>query len=131
MAEFCPNLRKLSIGFKSNELETMRKVFDCCQYLESIIIWCGDDFLSEIEALEMVTKYSPKFLHELKFYYLHGVQDLRLELESTLISWSNRVPSIPLSLIFQKFRLKSIGEENMKLIKKYINLGVIKKIEYF
>ena len=36
IAEFCPNLRKLSVGFKNDELETLKIVFNSCQYLESI-----------------------------------------------------------------------------------------------
>jgi len=32
VAKFCPNLRKLSVGFKSNELlETMKMIFNNCQ----------------------------------------------------------------------------------------------------
>ena len=47
IAKFCTNLRKLSTGFKNDELETLKTVFNACQYLESIKIWCGDEFLSE------------------------------------------------------------------------------------
>src|SRR5581483_5514537 len=47
IAKFCPNLRKLSTGFKSNELETLKIVFNGCQHIESIFIWCGGDFFSE------------------------------------------------------------------------------------
>src|SRR6266498_3078619 len=54
IAKFCTNLRKLSTGFKNDELETLKMVFNACQYLESIKIWCGDEFLSEKEALEAI-----------------------------------------------------------------------------
>ena len=36
IAKFCPNLRKLSIGFKSYELETMKIVFNSCHYLSNV-----------------------------------------------------------------------------------------------
>ncbi len=61
IAKFCTNLRKLSTGFESDELETLEIVFNSCQYLESIKIWCGDEFLSEKETLEAVAKFSQKF----------------------------------------------------------------------
>ena len=38
IAKFCPKLRKLSTGFKNSELETLKLVFNSCQYLESIRI---------------------------------------------------------------------------------------------
>src|SRR2546430_3931716 len=41
IAKFCTNLRKLSTGFKKDELETLKMVFNGCQHLESIKIWCG------------------------------------------------------------------------------------------
>ena len=42
IAKFCPKLRKLSTGFIKNELETLKLVFNNCQYLERIKIWCGE-----------------------------------------------------------------------------------------
>jgi len=41
-------------------------IFSSCQYLESICIWCDDKFLSEKVVLEMVAKYSPKNVCELR-----------------------------------------------------------------
>ena len=38
IAKFCPNLRKLSVGIKKDELEILKIVFNSCQYLESINI---------------------------------------------------------------------------------------------
>src|SRR5205085_1199012 len=133
-AKFCPNLRKLSVGFKNYELETMKMVFNSCQYLESIKIWCGGELLSESEALDMVAKYSSKSLCELIFYHLYPLQ-LKLlpeELELLLISWKNRVPPKSLSLIVvsscSAFTSLDRNNENMKIIKKYIKLGTIKKL---
>src|SRR5581483_4854396 len=37
--KFCPNLRRLSISFENNKLETLKTVFNNCQFLESMIIW--------------------------------------------------------------------------------------------
>ena len=39
IAKFCINLRKLTTKFKNDELETLKMVFDGCQYLETIEIW--------------------------------------------------------------------------------------------
>jgi hypothetical protein len=49
-------------------LKTLNVIFDNCQYLEAIKIWCGDLFLSEKDALESVVKYS-KNIHEILLYY--------------------------------------------------------------
>jgi hypothetical protein len=113
----------------------MKLVFNSCQYLESIKIWCGGKFLSEREALDIVVKYSPKSLCELIFYHKYYVQSVLLpeELELFLISWTNRIPSKSLSLIIVKTNKNSLNvdanEENMNLIEKYIKLGIIKKFK--
>ena len=42
VAKFCPNLRKLNITFNYEKfLETLKMIFNNCQYLESIKIWSG------------------------------------------------------------------------------------------
>src|SRR5581483_1419430 len=102
------NLKNLSVGIKNNELETLKIIFNNCQYLESIHIWCGDfsiSFLNERVALEMVAKYSPKNFCELKLLY-QGYLRSRLsseELESFFISWANRSPQKSLSLFATGF----------------------------
>ena len=55
-------LRKLSTGFKSNELETLRIVFNSCRYyLESVKIWYHEDYYnSESDLFEVIVKYSSK-----------------------------------------------------------------------
>jgi hypothetical protein len=68
IAKCCPFLRKLSTEIKNNELETLNVIFDNCQYLEAIKIWCGDLFLNEKDVLESVVKYS-KDIHEILLYY--------------------------------------------------------------
>ncbi|RIA82114.1 hypothetical protein C1645_835889 [Glomus cerebriforme] len=89
IAVFCPNLRKLSVGFKNGELETLKIVFNSCHYLESIKIWCGGEFLSDKEALEACVNYSQKNFYEIILFYQHYEQSELLpeELESFFIRW--------------------------------------------
>uniref|UniRef100_U9TQ74 Uncharacterized protein n=1 Tax=Rhizophagus irregularis (strain DAOM 181602 / DAOM 197198 / MUCL 43194) TaxID=747089 RepID=U9TQ74_RHIID len=135
IAKFCPNLKKLSTGIKNDELETLKIIFNNCQYLESIKIWCGSIFLSEKEALETVVKQSHKNISELILYHLYYVRPRLFpeELESFFISWENRVPLKPLSLVIitDYFCINTLDkyDENMKIIKKYIRSGVIKNFE--
>ncbi|GBC06380.1 hypothetical protein RclHR1_00680024 [Rhizophagus clarus] len=138
IAKFCPNLKKLSAGFRSNELETLRMVFNSCQYLESIkIMRCDDAFLYEIDALELIAKYSPKSVFELKLHYSDKLKSELLPeiLESFFIMWSNRVPQRLLSLIIVDFDLNRFDpnsldtkDENMAIIigRRYAELGVIR-----
>ncbi|RIA83779.1 hypothetical protein C1645_833258 [Glomus cerebriforme] len=129
IVKFCPNLKNLSIVIKYDELDTLRTIFNSCQYLESIKIWCGERFLGEKEVLETITKYSPKNFGELKIYNRSDSELLPEDLESFFISWKNR-PSFTL-IINKKYNYISLeaNKENMKIIKKYINLGIIKKFE--
>ncbi|GBC06235.1 hypothetical protein RclHR1_00670027 [Rhizophagus clarus] len=135
IAKFCPKLRKLSTGIKNNELETLKIIFNNCKNLESIKIWCGSNYLSEREALEAVTKYSQN-IYELILYQLNGPVHFELlpeELESFFISWTNRKSQKSLSLIIIKnnFNVNGLDKnyENIKIINKYIKLGVIKKFK--
>ncbi|GES99682.1 hypothetical protein GLOIN_2v1531010 [Rhizophagus clarus] len=132
IAKFCPSLRKLSIGIRHNELETLKMIFGSCKSLESIKIWCGGDYLNEKEALELVVKYSQN-IHELIFNHLFDVRIKLLpeELESFFISWINRKPQKSISLVIVNFDSHSLDEnhENMEIIKKYIKLGVIKRFK--
>ena len=108
-------------------------ILNSCQYLESIKIWCGWIFLSEKEALEAIATYSPKCFHELIFYHIGEVHSILLpkELEYLLQCWKDLKPSKSLSLIIDKFDEDTLdtNDENMKIIKKYINLGTVKKFE--
>ncbi|RIA97858.1 hypothetical protein C1645_801566 [Glomus cerebriforme] len=108
-------------------------VFNYCQSLESINIWCGGVFLSEKEALEAILKYSHKNTYEFVLYHQCDTRSVLLpeELESFLISWTNRVPQKPLSLVIVKYDANSLdtNDENMQIINKYIKLGVIKRFK--
>ncbi|RIA97865.1 hypothetical protein C1645_801570 [Glomus cerebriforme] len=131
IAKFCPNLRKLSAGFKNNESETLKIVFKSCQYLESFNIWCGGEFLSEKETLEVIAKYSHKNIYELILNYLDytGPKLLPEELEDFFISWKNRISQGSLSLVVINYDTNSsdINDKNLEIIDKYIKLGVIKR----
>ena len=79
----------------------------------------------------MVAKYSPKNVCELKLAYQGSLQSRLLpeELESFFVSWSNRIPQKLLSLIITRSyseRRLNKNAENMKIINKYIKLGVVK-----
>jgi hypothetical protein len=134
IAKFCPNLRKLFSGFKNNEnneLETLRIIFDNCQYLESIKIPCYKEY--ENDLFEVVAKHSPKNVCELRLSYSYKAQ-LKLlpeELESFFISWGNRIPqkSLTFVIIFNCAHGSGLNNENKGIIEKYIRLGVIKKFK--
>ncbi len=133
VAQFCPNLKKLSIILENDEMNILKTIFNNCQHLESIKIWCGDEFLDEKEMLEVVAKYSPQNFHELKVFNESPSELLSKDLESFLINWGNRLPQKPLTLIVNKndFSDYSLGvnEENIATIEKYKQLGIIKKFE--
>ncbi|GBB88832.1 hypothetical protein RclHR1_15440003 [Rhizophagus clarus] len=134
IAEFCPNLRKLSTVIRKKELKSFKKILDNCQHLESITIRCGDSYLNEKESLEAVVKYS-KSIHKIELNYHYD--DIKLgilpeELESFFVSWSNCISRKSLSLkIITSDVVNSLdaNEDNMKIIDKYIKLGVIKKFK--
>jgi hypothetical protein len=127
IAKFCPNLRKLSTGIKNYELKTLKIIFDSCQNLESINIWCGGEFLSEKEALEMVVKYSQN-IRKLILYNQSDVQFKLLSgelLESFFINWTNRIPLKSLSIVVVNYDTNSLDTND--IINKYRELGIIKE----
>ena len=86
--------------------------------------------------LEVIIRYSPKNFYELKIYNDNQPSKLLSEdLESFFISWKSRTPKKSLVLIIIKHvcKVKNDGfdrnEENMKVIEKYKELGIIKKFE--
>ncbi|GBB84500.1 hypothetical protein RclHR1_11060005 [Rhizophagus clarus] len=135
IAEFCPNLRKLSTGFKDDELETLKIILNNCKYLERIKIWCGSEYLSEKEALEIIAKYSQENISELILYHQDCIQSEELlpdELDSFFTSWMNRMPQKSLSLEIVKCDNDvslDTNHENMRLIEKYTKLGFIKNFK--
>jgi hypothetical protein len=135
IVKYCTNLRKLSIGVKKDELETLNMVFKSCQHLEKIKIWCGGEYLNEKDVLDSIIKYSHNNISELILHYLYCTQLELLpeELESFFMNWTNRISQKSISLIIINRGGSNINGENMKIIEKYINLGVIKrfKTKYF
>jgi len=130
IVKFCPNLEHLHTGFKNDELETLKVIFNGCKYLESIKVWCGNYKLNHKQVLETVANYSPKNFRELKL-----VNDsnpfcsiLLEDLESFLITWKNRTPKklLTIIIIIGNHHNLALNEENMKLIEKYNNSGIIK-----
>jgi hypothetical protein len=132
IAKFCPNLRKLFVIFKNGELDILKIIFNSCQNLESIKIQCGKRFLTEEEVLETIANHSPIKFFELKIYNVGKKSELTPEnLESFFINWKNRTPKKLFKLIIIKnedyfYYDFDDYEENMKMIKKYENLGIIK-----
>ncbi|GBC10274.1 hypothetical protein RclHR1_00950011 [Rhizophagus clarus] len=136
ISKFCTNLRKLFTRFKNDELETFKIIFKSCLYLKSIGICCGGRFLNEKEILEAIVKYSHEnisevvILHQSYVYHLQTEKLSPKELESFFKNWANRVPQTLLTLVIvtNRFFKQSLdkNEKNMKIIKKYIELGVIK-----
>jgi len=57
--KFCPKLKLCSM-FRSNEMGTLKKIFNSCQELENVKVSCGNMYLDENELLKVVGKYSPK-----------------------------------------------------------------------
>ncbi|GBB98650.1 hypothetical protein RclHR1_03290008 [Rhizophagus clarus] len=130
VANFCPNIKSLYVTFKNDELDILKTIFISCQYLESIKITCGVRHLDKKEVLNTVANYSPKNFHELKIYSSSRSYVSSEDLEAFFISWKNRTPKKLLTLVmimggfFTSF--------NMRIIKKYEKLGVIKfKIKWY
>ncbi|RIA87411.1 hypothetical protein C1645_827833 [Glomus cerebriforme] len=135
ISEFCPNLKILSTSI--SDYESLKGIFNRCKHLESIKI-C-DKYLILKELFNVVIKYSPKKFFQLKIYYDSQIELQLLPelLESFYDGWKNRtVSQNPFSLIiidyYEKNNLMK-NDENLKIIEKYIELGVIKnfKIIYY
>jgi hypothetical protein len=129
--KFCPNLRNLLVVFNSDELNTLITVLISCKDLESIEIWCGKRFLSEKEVLEVIVKYSQNNFYKLKINNDSPSELSPNDLETFFIGWNNRKSNKIFTLITNKnnYYGLDIDENNIKMIKKYENLGVVKKLE--
>jgi hypothetical protein len=131
---YCPNLKSLFVIINSDELDILKTLFINCQCLESIKIWCGKGFLTEKEVFETVAKHSPNNFCELKLYNVSCTHIISPgDLESFFINWRNRMPTKILTLTiiredYEDYVLYYLhdNEENMKIIEKYVNLGIIK-----
>jgi hypothetical protein len=129
VAKFCPNLKKFFfIGY--NELSSLKKIFINCQYLESINIWCKDNYK---DVLEIVANYSPRNFHELKLYCAVNIKSeiLSKELEKFFIVWKNRIPQKSLSFIIEGYNNLEMHNEIMEVIERYKKLGTVKELNCF
>ncbi|RIA92326.1 hypothetical protein C1645_845918 [Glomus cerebriforme] len=132
IVKYCPNIKEFSKIFNNNEIDALKIIFESCQYLESIKLWCGKEwYLNEKETLEIVAKYSQKHFYKLKIYNTINSELLPEDLESFFISWKNRPSKKLLTLIIIKcfYSNYAVSEKNMEIIEKYKNLGIIKKFE--
>ncbi|RIA79198.1 hypothetical protein C1645_841294 [Glomus cerebriforme] len=121
IALFCPNLKSLCTQFTKN---VMKYIFQYCQRLEKIKLLSGIEYPFEGEqVLEIVGKYSSKNFHELKLYSSGELGSV--ELESFFIDWKDASRK-PISLIVSNYTFAKT-KRNRKIIRKYKNLGVIKK----
>ena len=131
VAKFCPNLRKLFIGYEINyiELQTLKLILKNCQYLERIKIQWDDSYLGEKNLLDAVAECSSKNFHELRLSYTSNGSDLLPEeLESFFISWKDRIP-LSLILVSNDHRTFDDFDDNVAIIEKYSKLGIVKKFE--
>jgi len=135
IAKSCPNLKSLYTIFGDNEIETLKVILNGCEQLESIKVWCGTGYLNEVELLKVIAKCSPKKFYKLRIIYIRlSLIDSELfseELEPIFISWANRIPQKPLSLIVINggANILKFKKESMKVIEKFKKLGVIKKFK--
>uniref|UniRef100_U9SIN2 F-box domain-containing protein n=1 Tax=Rhizophagus irregularis (strain DAOM 181602 / DAOM 197198 / MUCL 43194) TaxID=747089 RepID=U9SIN2_RHIID len=121
IANHCPNIKSFLIRL-DKEMAILRVIFNCCPYLESIIIWCGYD-LNEKEVLDTIVNYSPNKFHELKMYIRSNICASPEDWESFFISWKYRTPKKLLNLVFLGNSI--IDKEYLEIIEKYENLVFI------
>ncbi|CAG8664037.1 17277_t:CDS:1 [Funneliformis caledonium] len=130
VGKFCSNLKLLCTNFMRNEAETLIGVLSNCHRLEGIEVLCGDSYLNEIELFKIVAKYSPKPFYKLTLHlYKTHSKLLTKELESFFTSWKDRTPQKPLNFTInaaQAVNNLDFKKQNMKVIEKFIKLGVIK-----
>ncbi|CAB4430295.1 unnamed protein product [Rhizophagus irregularis] len=125
IAKFCPNLKKLSI-ILSNKL-ILKTIFMSCQYLESIKIWWVGR-KSEMKIFKTILKHSPKNFCELKIFNNSQSKLSPKDLKYFFIDWKDRIP-FTLIVIKGYYNSLEANRKNMKIIKKYKKLGVIKNFE--
>ncbi|PKY37566.1 hypothetical protein RhiirA4_438763 [Rhizophagus irregularis] len=129
-----PYRTHVPLAIIEEEIGTLKLILNNCQYLETINIWCGDGYLNEKEFLEIFAKHSPKNFYELEIFYAYKARSkISFEdLEKFFINWKNRLSQKPLSLIVIKSYdciSLELKVENMKIIERYIKMGVIKKFK--
>ncbi|RIA87405.1 hypothetical protein C1645_827826 [Glomus cerebriforme] len=135
IVKFCPNLIRLSTGFKNNELETLKIIFIHLHNLETIRVWCCEEYPKEVDIFKIVVNYSNEHFHELKLTYSYYVRTpstlLPEEVENFFIEWSNRTPRKALSLmVYENDGYDLTQNDRIRdIIEKYIKLGVVEKFK--
>jgi hypothetical protein len=133
LAKFCPNLKNLSITFndyKEDELESLKIVLTSCQYLESISIQFNYKFITSKNLFDVLIKYSPKTFHKLSLCLFSSYKKLE-GLEELFINRKNNISQKPLSLtILEELHGVTFDSNLIKLIEKYMKMGVIKEFTH-
>ena len=124
IARSCPKLKTLCTIFLLGEMETLKVIFDHCQQLESVKVWCGGRCVDEEEILDAVVKSSPQTFRRLKIYHREKSRLPSEKLESFLLSWKERNPQKLLNLII--INKEFANEENDAILEKYQKLGIVK-----
>jgi len=126
--QFCPNLKFLYARFMEDE--GLQFVMNHCRRLEGVKVYCSHGFLDEFDLLKTIVEDSPQSFREVKICYT-SFPETELnpsDLEFFFTGWKNRVPRRSLSLVitdhFNKCKLIN-NSESMKIIEKYVRLGVI------
>ncbi|CAB4385699.1 unnamed protein product [Rhizophagus irregularis] len=104
-------------------LETLKEILNNCKQLEKLKVKLYTR-TKVSDALEIISKFSPKNSHELH------IEDVKMfkskELESFFIIWKGRVPFRSITFTIGGIMVKN---EIMEVIEKYKKLGIIKKFE--
>jgi hypothetical protein len=98
-----------------------------CQYLESIKIWWVGR-KSEAKIFKTILKHSPKNFCELKIFNNSQSKLSPKDLKYFFLDWKGRIP-FTLIVIRGYYNSLESNRKNMKIIKKYKKLGIIKKFE--
>ncbi len=128
---FCPNLTRLCVIFKQSELLTLRNILGGCLCLESITVWCGGDYLDEVQMFDVIVRYSEDNFHELKIYNNEQSSLRSGDLRSFFQNWRNRGKPVLTLISAQGDPIKEhFGFETkinlVETIEEYKKLGVIK-----
>ncbi|CAB4387451.1 unnamed protein product [Rhizophagus irregularis] len=124
IANFCPNLKRLSVRINPGESYVLRIIFIKCQYLEFISIWCEEKSIAGT-IFEFIETWASKYFCELILYNSNLYLIYPVDLESFLISWKNKKPEKLLKLMFiRQSNIISEYEEYEKYIKYNIYEGV-------
>jgi hypothetical protein len=131
LAKFCPNLKNLCITFNDDdELESLKIVLTSCQYLERISIHFNYKFITSKNLFDVLLKYSPKNFHKLSLCLFSSYKKLE-GLEEFLINRKNNISQKQLSLnILEELNGEIFDPNLIKLIEKYVKMGVIKEFTH-